>query len=128
MDEDAGIAEWLSEFSIWDNENEEEIKLNDIQRHDFNLMLQKRYGLLQWEQGSGKTLAGIAYGMYKMEREHIHHTWVVSSAISIRNNWDEVLANYELPYVFVEDLFDLAYIQPGCFVLITLNMVSTYRK
>lgn len=42
--------------------NEEEIKLNDIQRHDFNLMLQKRYGLLQWEQGSGKTLAGIAYG------------------------------------------------------------------
>ena len=128
MDEDAGIAEWLSEFSIWDNENEEEIKLNDIQRHDLNLMLQKRYGLLQWEQGSGKTLAGIAYGMYRMEREHIHHTWVVSSAISIRNNWDVVLTNYELPYVMVEKLSDLDYIQPGCFVLITLNKVCSYRK
>lgn len=128
MDEDASIAEWLSGFSIWDNENEEEIKLNDIQRHDLNLMLQKRYGLLQWEQGSGKTLAGIAYGMYRMEREHIHHTWVVSSAISIRNNWDVVLTNYELPYVMVEKLSDLDYIQPGCFVLITLNKVSSYRK
>ena len=64
-------------------------------------MLQKKYGLLQWEQGSGKTLAGIAVARYRMEREHIHHTWMVSSAISIRNNWNVVLTNYSLPYVFV---------------------------
>ena len=128
MEEDPEIGAWLENFHLWDAENEEEIRLNDIQRHDLNLMLQKRYGLLQWEQGSGKTLAGIASGLYRMEKQHIHHTWVVSPAISIRNNWDVVLPNYGLPYVFVEQLSDLEKIQKGDFVLITLNKLGAYRR
>ena len=106
----------------------EEIRLNEIQLHDINLILQKRYALLQWEQGSGKTLAGIAAGLYRMERQNIHSTWVVSSAISIRNNWNVVLENYGLPYLFVQKPRDLRRIRPGCFVLFTLNMVSAHKK
>lgn len=128
MTEDPVIAQWLTDFMLLDSENEEEIRLNQIQKHDINLILQKRYGMLQWEQGSGKTLAGIATGLYRMQRQHIHSTWVVSSAISIRNNWDIVLANYGLPYVFVEKLQDLSRISPGDFVLITLNKVGQYKK
>lgn len=128
MEEDPYIAEWLQEFTLWDSENEEVIQLNDLQRHDINLMLQKRYGLLQWEQGSGKTLAAIATGMYRMEQQHLHSTWVISSAISIRNNWDVVLKNYGLPYVFVERLVDLERIRPGDFVIMTLNKMAEYRK
>ena len=128
MTEDPDIAAWLQEFTLWDSENEEVIQLNDLQRHDINLILQKRYGLLQWEQGSGKTLAAIATGMYRMEQQHLHSTWVVSSAISIRNNWDVVLKNYGLPYVFVERLADLERIRPGDFVIMTLNKMGDYRK
>ena len=94
MPEDPNIATWLQEFTLWDMENEEVIQLNDLQRQDINRILQKRYGLLQWEQGSGKTLAAIATGMYRMEQQGLHSTWVISSAISIRNNWDVVLKNY----------------------------------
>ena len=128
MDEDAEIGAWLKNFNLWDAENEEIIQLNDIRQHDINLMLQKRYGMLQWEQGSGKTLAGIAIGMYRMERQHIHSTWVVSTAISIRNNWDVVLKNYGLSYVFVERLADLERIQPGDFVLLTLNKLGQIQR
>lgn len=128
MDEDAGIAKWLADFRLWDDENEEEIRLNEIQRHDLNLTLQKRYALLQWEQGTGKTLAGIATGLYRMQRQQAYHTWVVSTAISIRNNWDIVLPNYGLSYVMIERLKDLERIQPGDFVLITLNKLGEYRK
>lgn len=128
IQEDLKIGAWLSAFHLWDAENEEEIRLNKIQRHDLNIMLQKRYGLLQWEQGSGKTLAGIAFGKYRMERENIHHTWVVSPAISIRNNWNVVLPNYGLSYVFIERLSDLEKIQKGDFVLITLNKLGKYRR
>lgn len=128
MPEDEHIAAWLKTFTLWDAENEERIYLNDIQRHDLNLILQKRYGLLQWEQGSGKTLAGIAAGLFRMECQHLHSIWVVSSAISIRNNWDVVLPNYGLSYVFVQRLVDLEKIKPGDFVLLTLNKVSQYRK
>lgn len=128
MTENAKIKQWLEDFTLWDSENEEEIRLNDIQKQDLNLMLQKRYGLLQWEQGSGKTLAGIAVGRYRMKKQNIHHTWVISSAISIRNNWDVVLENYCLPYVFVEKLEDLQRIRKGDFVIMTLSMLNKYRK
>ena len=128
MPEDPDIATWLREFTLWDMENEEVIQLNDLQRQDINRILQKRYGLLQWEQGSGKTLAAIATGIYRMEQQGLHSTWVISSAISIRNNWDVVLKNYSLSYVFVERLKDLERIRPGDFVLMTLNQMSKYRR
>lgn len=128
MQEDPDIAKWLTDFHLWDNENEEEIRLNDIQRHDLNLILQKRYGLLQWEQGSGKTLAGISTAIYRMEKQNIHHTWVISPAISIRNNWDVVLPNYNISYVFAEKLSDLQKIKRGDFVIATLNFVSKYQR
>lgn len=128
MKEDPAISQWLDAFSLWDAENEEKIRLNTLQKHDVNLMLQKRYGLLQWEQGSGKTLAGIAVALYRMEKQNIHHTWVVSSAISVRNNWDVVLSNYGLSYVFVESLKDFERIRRGDFVIITLNALRKYRR
>lgn len=128
MADDPSIGEWLGEFTLWDAENEEIIQLNDVQRRDINRILQKRYGLLQWEQGSGKTLAAIAVGIYRMEIQGLHSTWVISSAISIRNNWDVVLKNYGLPYVFVQRLKDLDRIRPGDFVIMTLNKMADYQK
>lgn len=128
MQENSGIAEWLTSFSLWDAANMEEIRLNPTQRHDINRLLQKRYSLLQWEQGSGKTLAGIAVGTYRMQHQGIHSTWVVSSAISIRNNWNIVMKNYGLSYVFVERLEDLKHIRQGDFVLLTLNKVGILKK
>ena len=63
-----------------------------------------------------------------MNCQGIRNTWVVSSAISIRNNWDLVLKNYGISYVFVEKLKDLEQIRKGDFVIITLNKISQYQK
>lgn len=128
MQEDPQIANWLSDFWLWDDENEEEVLLNDLQCRDINLMIQKRFGFLQWEQGSGKTLAGIAVGRYRMQVQGFHSTWVVSTAFSIRNNWDEVLPNFKIPYTLVDQMADLDRIRPGDFVLVTLNKVCQYKK
>lgn len=54
MQQDTDIAEWLEDFQLWDQANCELICLNENQRRDLNLVLQKQYALLQWEQGSGK--------------------------------------------------------------------------
>lgn len=128
MTSDPKIAQFLDEFTVYDDENEEQIYLNDKQKSDLNLILQKQYHLLQWEQGSGKTLAGIAAGMYRMQHQHARNTWVVSTAISIKNNWDEVLKNYSLPYRMITRLRDLEQVQDGEYVIITMNMLTKYRK
>lgn len=128
MEMNSGIAAWLDSFTLYDMENEEWIHLNDKQMHDLNLVLQKRYTLLQWEQGSGKTLAGISTGLYRMQKQNAYCTWVISPAISIKNNWNVVLENYGLPYVMIEKLSDLNRIHKGDFVIITLNMLCKYQK
>lgn len=121
MEEAPAVMEWLDRFQYWDEENEDWVRLNPIQKHDINLQIQKDYGFLQWEQGSGKTAAAIAVGQYRMEHQKAHSTWVVSSAISIRNNWNVVLKGAGIRHVFVERLADFQKVQPGDFVLMTLN-------
>lgn len=127
MSEDAALAKWLDLFVLWDSAERKLIYLNDKQKQDINKILQKRALLLQWEQGSGKTLAGIATGQYRMQQS-VCNTWVVSSAICIHNTWNIKLASYGISHVLVRRLKDLQKIQSGDFVLITLDMLIKYRK
>jgi len=128
MSEDLEIAEWLDDLVLYDSENEKEIRLNAMQKHDVNLVLQKRYALLQWEQGSGKTLAGVASGLYRMQFGHAFCTWVISPAISIKNNWNIILQSYGIPHILIEKLSDLEHIKRGDFALVTMNKLSKYQK
>lgn len=128
MTENAQLADWIGRFQYWDAQNHAYIHLNPLQSHDVNLTLQKRYAFLQWEQGSGKTPAAIFTGKHRVEMGAVHSIWVISSAISIRNNWDVILKGAGFSYLFVERLADLQRIRPGDFVILTLNKVSQYKK
>lgn len=128
MPEDEQLADWIDRFQYWDVQNQASVHLNPLQSYDINLTLQKRYAFLQWEQGSGKTPAAIFTGKYRMETGAVHSAWVISSAISIRNNWDVILKGSGFPYVLVDRLADLQRIQPGDFVILTLNKVDKYKK
>ncbi len=128
MEPDEALSLWLDAWTVYDAEKEEAIYFNDLQKHDLNLVLQKRNTLLQWEQGSGKTLAGIAASQYRMEKQSVFCTFVVSNAISIKNNWSVVLPNYGIRFVRLNRLSDLDAIQRGDFVLVTLNKLSQYQK
>lgn len=63
-----------------------------------------------------------------MEQQHARNVWVVSTAISIKNNWDLVLKNFRIGYRMIKKLSDLEAVQDGEFVIITLGMLSKYRK
>lgn len=128
MSSEPHIAEWLNDFILHDAENNEDIHLTDLQKQDINRLIQKRYGLIQWEQGSGKTLAGIAVGTYRMQEQNAFCTWVISPAISIKNTWEVAMQNYGKPYIMLTRSSDLDNIQQGDFVLVTLNMLCKYRK
>lgn len=123
---DKEIAAWLDSFELTDGEDT--IYLNAAQKNDLNLFLQKRYSFIQWEQGSGKTLAGIAIGKYRLEKKQVKNVFVVSTAIAIKNNWNDVLEQYGIDYCMIESISDIQNIKPGQFVIITLNMMCKYHK
>lgn len=126
MKADKHIAEWLDNFILSDEENV--IKLNDAQKKDLNLFIQKPYSFIQWEQGSGKTFAGIAIGQYRLQHNYIKNVFVVSTAISIKNNWQDVLEQYGIDFIMIEKLSDIQNIKEGQFVIITLNMMCKWHK
>jgi len=126
--ENNNIKLFLDDLVITDYENEEEIKLNDIQKLDTNKILQKQYGLLQWSQGSGKSLSGISNSLYRLKNTNIRNVFIVSTAIAINNTWDVILKNYKYDYIRINSLSDINNIQHGQMVLITLNMLCKYQK
>ena len=66
MEEDVNLKEYLDR-STFINKDGETCEFTALQKHDLNLVLQKRYALLNWQQGSGKTAA-----VYYLSLIHIY--------------------------------------------------------
>ena len=54
MEEDDRLKEYLDRCAFI-NKDGETCEFTTLQKHDLNLVLQKRHALLNWQQGSGKT-------------------------------------------------------------------------
>lgn len=128
MQEKNNIKAFLDSLVITDYENDEEIRLNTTQKRDTNIILQKDYAFLQWGQGSGKSLSGIANSLYRFKNCNIRNTFIVSTAIAINNTWNVILKSYKYDYIRINNLFDIDNIKNGQMVLITLNMLSKYQR
>src|SRR5690606_11053048 len=89
---------------------------------------QKRYSILNWEQGSGKTIAGIACNHYIMEHTSCRNIFVVAPALAINLTWMERLEEYGEDFVKITSLKDIKNIKKGQMVLITFDMLVKYQK
>lgn len=128
MEQEESIQTFLNDLVITDYENDEHIRLNDVQKQDTNKLLQKNNAFLQWGQGSGKSISGIAQSLYRLKHNNIHNVFIVSTAIAINNTWDVILNNYRYNYKRINNLSDIRTIEKGQIVLVTLNLLSKYQK
>lgn len=122
------VAEWLDNFVITDHENNQEIKLNTIQKQDTIKMLSKNYGYLQWGTGSGKSVSAIAQMLYRKQHSNIRNIFLVAPAIAINNNWDDILRAYGIDYIRVKSLKDIENIKNGQIVIMTFGMLTKYQR
>lgn len=128
MQQDQYISKWLENYQLNDSVNDRLIKLNNIQREDIGKMLQKRYGLLQWDCGGGKSLAAIAYAQYHLQHKHVKNMFIVAPAIAITGTFESALTSYGIPFVKIDSLKSIASIKPSDIVLITFNMLTKYQR
>ncbi len=128
MAPDTKIQVFLDSWNVYSSLEERLIQLNDVQKADVNKLLQKRYGILQYEMGSGKTLCGLAMAEYQLEYTNARNVFVVADALAANNTWDVVLQDYELPNYRINTRADIQNVPEKVIVLITLSMVSKYRK
>jgi hypothetical protein len=128
MPRNEDIDAFLDSFSLYDSSRDEVIKLNDMQRHDLGLVMQKRYGILNWQQGSGKTIAAIAWYKRLLEKKSVRNVFVVSAALAIHLTWEVKLEHFGENFIVIRSLKDIESIRPGQVVLVSLNRLQKYKR
>ncbi|GAB6989388.1 N-6 DNA methylase [Paenibacillus pini] len=121
-------SNWLNNYSLNDSLNECLIKLNKIQREDIGKILQKNYGLLQWDCGGGKSLAAITYSQYHLQHKNVRNMFIVAPAIAIVGTFESALTSYGIPYVKIDSIKSMASIRPYDIILVTFNMLIKYQR
>ena len=110
------------------NEEGEPIELNEIQKKDIGVCIAKNGCLLQWQQGCGKTLAGIVVGLWRLQKALVRNVIVVAPAIAIKTTWVDMLTLQQIPFVHVRTEQDIERICPGHFVLVTYDILSRRKR
>ena len=77
METDDTLAEYLDNATFV-NKDGEVCEFTRLQKHDLNLVLQKRYALLNWQQGSGKTAAVYHRAKYLLKYGKVRNVVILA--------------------------------------------------
>lgn len=122
------IANYLDNFKLVDYSTWETIVFNQRQKEDLGKILQKNYTAINWQMGSGKTLAGMAWCKFLLGKGKVKNIFVISAAISTNMTWDIKLRDYGENYIVIRSLNDIYQIQPGQVVVISFDMLTKYQR
>lgn len=86
MEEDDRLKEYLDRCAFI-NKDGETCEFTTLQKHDLNLVLQKRHALLNWQQGSGKTAAVYHRAKYLLKFRKVRNVIILAPAIATNMTW-----------------------------------------
>ncbi|GGA92786.1 helicase-related protein [Puia dinghuensis] len=99
---------------------------NTMQKLDLGLIFQKPYGLLSWEQGGGKSVAGMLWIKYLQGK--VKNFFVLGPALAITATWADRLAKYGFDFTILKKIGDIDRIRPGQIVLVSYDQLVTLER
>lgn len=127
MTPDATLAEYLN-AQRFINKDSESCEFTELQKHDLNLVLQKRYSLLNWQQGSGKTAAVYHRAKYLLKYRKICNVVVLAPAIATNMTWESFLKVNKEQYRVVRNFCDLDDVPEGIFLVVSSSMLGKLKR
>jgi predicted RNA methylase len=124
MGRDQGIDAWLKRFTFISPKDKCAYEFNDMQFNDLGIILQKNYGILNWQQGCGKTAASFAWAQYKKQR----NTFIIGPALAVNLTWVTFMEVNGISYVNLQKYKDLRKIKPGDYILASLDFVIKFER
>lgn len=121
MERDEALDRKINTLTFF-NKEMQACSFTELQQHDMGLVFQKRYALLNWQQGSGKT--AVAYYYSKHRETNVKNTVVLAPAIAIHLTWEPFLKRHSEKYIIASKPEHLVNIPKGCYVLLSLTMIS----
>lgn len=127
METDDALAEYLDNATFV-NKDGEVCEFTQLQKHDLNLVLQKRYALLNWQQGSGKTAAVYHRAKYLLKYGKVRNVVILAPAIAANMTWTPFLAINKERYRVIRTYKDLEDVPRGIFMLLSTSMVGKLKR
>lgn len=127
METDDALAEYLDNATFV-NKDGEVCEFTQLQKHDLNLVLQKRYALLNWQQGSGKTAAVYHRAKYLLKYSKVRNVVILAPAIASNMTWTPFLAINKERYRVIRTYKDLEDVPRGIFLLLSTSMVGKLKR
>lgn len=110
------------------NKDHEVCGFTNLQKHDLNLVLQKRYALLNWQQGSGKTAAVYHRAGYLLKFNRVRNVVILAPAIATNMTWELFLRNNRQPYRMIRSWKDLEDVPQGVFLVVSTSMLCRLKR
>ena len=127
MNTDERLAQYLDNATFI-NKDGEVCEFTSLQKHDLNLVLQKRYALLNWQQGSGKTAAVYHRVRYLLKSGKVHNVIILAPAIATNMTWTPFLAINKEQYRVIRTYKDLEDVPRGTFLILSTSMVGKLKR
>ena len=127
MQPDGQLAEYLDRTTFI-NKDGEVCEFTPLQKHDLNLVLQKRYALLNWQQGSGKTAAVYHRAKYLLKFHKVRNAVILAPAIATNMTWIPFLTMNREKFREVRNGADLEDVPEGVFLVLSTSMLSKLKR
>ena len=127
MNPDPALAEYLDRATFI-NKDGETCEFTPLQKHDLNLVLQKRYALLNWQQGSGKTAAVYHRAKYLFKYRKVRNAIILAPAIATNMTWMPFLTINKERFRMVRNNADLETVPEGVFLVFSISMLGKLKR
>ena len=127
MEEDVNLKEYLDQ-STFINKDGEACEFTTLQKHDLNLVLQKRYALLNWQQGSGKTAAVYYRARFLLKFRKVRNAIILAPAIATNMTWIPFLSVNRERFRVIRAESDLTNVPEGMFLVVSTSMLGKLRR
>lgn len=127
MEEDVNLKEYLDR-STFINKDGEACEFTTLQKHDLNLVLQKRYALLNWQQGSGKTAAVYYRARFLLKFRKVRNAIILAPAIATNITWIPFLSVNRERFRVIRAESDLTNVPEGMFLVVSTSMLGKLRR
>ena len=127
MKPDTRLTEYLDRMTFV-NKDGDVCEFTALQKHDQNLVLQKRYALLNWQQGLGKTAAVYHRAKYLLKYRKIRNVIILAPAIATNMTWIPFLSMNREQFRVARCNADLETVSEGVFLVLSTSMLGKLKR
>jgi hypothetical protein len=127
MDSNAKLDSYINTLGFI-NKEEERCRFTELQKQDMGLIFQKKYALLNWQQGSGKTAVAYHYGKYHLLNKRVKNVIILAPAIAVNLTWEPFLKRNGEDFIKLTEPEDFKNIRERQFILLSISMLSKLKR